>query len=120
MKTNTLLFLSLFLTTSIAVADGEKDRWDVPAEAKADQRSPNYDKTEQFLPGEEVVSPTGQKMKVWSTKGPVPVSRAPEPFEDREKSLLPEGGVVVDADRLRRSSEGRDRENLNPPPTPRR
>ncbi len=89
MKTNTLLFLSLFLTTSIAVADGEKDRWDVPAEAKADQRSPNYDKTEQFLPGEEVVSPTGQKMKVWSTKGPVPVSRAPEPLRTAKRVCCP-------------------------------
>ena len=58
--------------------------------------SQNYEKDSQYLPGEEVVTPTGRKMRVWSTKGPVPVSQAPEPFErESEKSLQ---GVPVYVD----------------------
>ncbi len=60
--------------------------------------SSNFHKTEKFLPGEEVVSPTGQRMKVWSTEGPVPVSRAPEPFEDREKTVINDENVIIDAE----------------------
>jgi hypothetical protein len=63
---------------------------------QVDQSSANFNKTERFLPGEEVITPTGKKLKVWSSAGPVPVSRAPDPFEDREKTVLPSGGVIVD------------------------
>lgn len=51
---------------------------------------------DQVLPGEEITTANGKKMKVWSTRGPVPVSRAPEPFEDREKSTLDGSRVIVD------------------------
>jgi len=31
----------------------------------------------QFLPGEEVVTPSGKKMRIWNTAGPVPGGSAP-------------------------------------------
>ena len=62
-------------------------------------------KAEDLLPGEEVVTPTGQKIKVWSTKGPVEVDRAPEPFEDREKTVIDGAHIVVDHNRLRRNGK---------------
>ncbi len=70
----------------------------------ADVSSANYGKDKHYLPGEEVVTPTGQRLKVWSTKGPVPVSQAPQPFEDREKSVLGNVPVVVDVDARQRGS----------------
>ena len=48
------------------------------------------------MPGEEIVTETGQKMKVWSSAGPVPVNPQPTP------QSLPGGangagvGVIVD------------------------
>ena len=48
-----------------------------------------------FIPGQEVVDPSsGKRVKVWTTRGPVPVSQPPEPFATKP---LPEGvGVVID------------------------
>lgn len=71
------------VSTGVAFAQTDK-----AAPAKKDQSSPNFYKTDNFLPGEEVVSPTGQKMKVWTTSGPVPVSRAPQPFDDPHQTQV--------------------------------
>lgn len=79
----------------------------------ADTNNPasgNYEKAEKLLPGEEVVTPTGQKMKVWSTEGPVNVDRAPEPFED-PNDQIGDVDVVIDGRRIGRDI-GRD---VNPP-----
>ncbi|MCC6933437.1 MAG: hypothetical protein IT292_09310 [Deltaproteobacteria bacterium] len=64
--------------------------------------SDSYEKAEDLLPGEEVTTPTGQKMKVWSTDGPVKVNRAPEPFEDREKTVIDDANIIVDMDSIHR------------------
>lgn len=48
------------------------------------------------LPGEEVVTQTGQRMKVWSSAGPVPVNPMPTPqqiFGDGDGAGL---GIFVD------------------------
>lgn len=37
------------------------------------------DRLPPVLPGEEVVTQTGQRMKVWSSAGPVPVNPMPTP-----------------------------------------
>lgn len=66
--------------------------------ASGEKASSNYSKADGFLPGEEVVTPTGKKMKVWSTEGPVEVARPPEPFEDREKTVLDGSHIVIDAE----------------------
>jgi hypothetical protein len=90
-------------------ASGERDNFSVsPPSASSDQSSANYGKDKHYLPGEEVVTPTGQRLKVWSTKGPVPVSRAPEPFEDREKSTLSNIPIVVEVDPRRPSGNRGD------------
>ena len=54
---------------SAAAADGN----DKPTTRQDDGRLPPV------LPGEEVVTQTGQKMRVWSSAGPVPVNQQPTP-----------------------------------------
>jgi hypothetical protein len=42
--------------------------------------SKQYDKRlPPVLPGEEVVTETGQRMRVWSSSGPVPINPPPQP-----------------------------------------
>ena len=75
----------------------------VPSDAAATQPkagSENYYKDENFLPGEGVVTPTGQKMKVWSTAGPVKVSPAPQPFDDPQATKLDDVDVLIDGAKL--------------------
>jgi len=49
------------------------DADDKPTTRQDDDRLPPV------LPGEEVVTQTGQKMRVWSSAGPVPVNPQPTP-----------------------------------------
>lgn len=56
----------------------------------------NLSKTEHFLPGEEVVTETGKKVKVWSTRGPVKVSPPPQPFDDPRKGYIDGANIIVD------------------------
>ncbi len=73
--------------------------------------SKNYEKAKQLLPGEEVVTPTGQKIKVWSTVGSVPVEKASEPFEE-EGPAMNELDVEIDAsDSLRKHDRPSRRKN---------
>ena len=53
--------------------DGSPDTDDKPTTRQDDDRLPPV------LPGEEVVTQTGQKMRVWSSAGPVPVNQQPTP-----------------------------------------
>lgn len=98
--------------TSVGAADTVAQAGD-SATNKSDLSSSNFKKSgERFLPGEEVVTPTGRKLKVWSSEGPVKVNPAPEPFctgGDKSsecgqaKELQPTlGGVVVDTRRIER------------------
>jgi hypothetical protein len=48
------------------------------------------------LPGEEVVTETGQKMRVWSSSGPVPVNPRPTPQVLNGNGNNGFGGVIVD------------------------
>lgn len=68
-----------------------KDR----SKASETKASENYYKTDEFIPGEEVVTPTGDKIKVWSSRGPVPVSPPPQPFDDPNQKIDP-GQVIID------------------------
>ena len=90
--------VALLFVPLIAFADGERDSFRVPqdnaeiskADAQFDKRLPPV------LPGEEV-SDGKNKMKVWSSSGPVPVGRAPEPWAEPGKTRIsPEVGVVID------------------------
>ena len=64
-----------------------------PAAKASDQKSQN------LLPGEQVTTSSGKKMKVWSTNGPVDVDRAPEPFEDKQKSLIDGNDLNIEIER---------------------
>lgn len=72
------------MAISVAKADSE---WEAPQPTpnesptplQQDQSSKNFSKTGKFLPGEEVVTSTGKKMRVWSTEGPVPVMQPTTP-----------------------------------------
>lgn len=50
-----------------------------------------------MLPGEPVVR-GGKKMNVWTTSGPVPVSEAPEPFQEKNRIHVDDVDVIVDRD----------------------
>ena len=92
-----LLALTLVAGMSVRAVDARADGGATRTDA---QPSENYRKEDSFLPGEEVRTPTGQKLKIWSTEGPVPVSRAPEPFASPQPPI--EGvGVVIDGRRVR-------------------
>jgi hypothetical protein len=102
MKARSVLFFAcaaaaFALTTHVVLADqggtgdsaAEADGNDKPTTRQDDDRLPPV------LPGEEVVTQTGQKMRVWSSAGPVPVNQQPTP-----QTLNGNGyggvGVIVD------------------------
>ncbi len=87
-----LFVLFVLLSVSKVFADSEF-QVDAPNTVKTDtvnqdNSSANFHKTKEFLPGEEVVTTTGKKVKVWSTEGAVKVNKAPEPFRDREREKI--------------------------------
>jgi hypothetical protein len=68
-----------------------------------DQTKPQRPTTRQYdprlpavMPGEEIVTETGQKMKVWSSAGPVPVNPRPTPQQLPTGSNGAGVGVIVD------------------------
>jgi hypothetical protein len=75
---------------------------DVMADNNAATNDSLQDTEKSYLPGQEVVSAGGKKVRVWSTKGSIEVSKpqkpsAPsEPFEDVSDQVSI-SGVVVDA-----------------------
>lgn len=76
--------------------DGGENQQQPRQPASTSKASENYYKTDKFIPGEEVVTPTGKKMKVWSTAGPVEVSPPPQPFDDPSKQRLDGSQIIVD------------------------
>lgn len=73
------------------------------ADGNASANQPQYrrpttrqydDRLPPVMPGEEIVTETGQKMKTWTSAGPVPVNRRPPPQALGNGSGL--GGVIVD------------------------
>lgn len=94
------VFWVVIFSPGFCLADG----WAAsgPAQSAATTESSNFKKSERFLAGEEVKTPTGKTMKVWSTEGPVPVARPPEPFETQEQSVVDGVDVIVDPYHYRR------------------
>jgi|GEM_PF-5719734 len=99
------LFSSVFLADSPATAD------DAPLvaqpKAAADEHSRptpsesnSYQKSDKFLAGEEVHTSTGQKIKIWSTEGPVKVSPPPKPFDFTDGTQLDDLDVVLGGPKL--------------------
>jgi hypothetical protein len=85
-------FFSVLTPTECALGDGNsatsRPRYQRPTTRQYNDRLPPV------MPGEEIVTETGQKMKTWSSAGPVPVNRRPPP------QALSNGtggvGVIVD------------------------
>ena len=100
-----LLFVSAL---NVALGDqGDAGGDGVGAAPAAGQDEPTTrqddDRLPPVLPGEEVVTQTGQKMRVWSSSGPVPVNQ--QPTQQPWGGGYPYGGpaVIVDG----RGFEGR-------------
>ncbi len=90
MKQQLLLFAILLCALPLlAVADDK-----VTIKTSKPTSQPGDEERRDYLPGEEVKTKTGQKLKVWSTRGPVPVSPAPEPFD--KKNEIDNLEVIVD------------------------
>jgi hypothetical protein len=80
------------ISSAVAFADqmNDGDEDFKPTTRQDDDRLPAV------LPGEEVVTQTGQRMKVWSSAGPVPVNPMPTPqniFGDGDGAGL---GIFLD------------------------
>lgn len=83
-------------SSSVSVAradgktDGAPDRVGNPTSRQYDQRLPPV------IPGEEVVTEGGQRMRVWSSSGPVPVNPVPTPQTLNGNGNGYGPGVIVD------------------------
>jgi len=77
------------------VADAEQvgTRLQTPTTRQYNERLPPV------LPGEEVVTETGQKMRVWSSAGPVPVNPQPTSQPLPDSRSVGGVGVIVDSRR---------------------
>lgn len=94
------LVLFVFVVSSVAVADNDE----IQPEKKPRAGSENYYKPQkELLPGEEVITPSGKKIKVWSTQGGVETSRPPDPFANSTNP--PIGGLIVDYNSSKRRHE---------------
>ena len=101
------LVICAALPMNSARADGK-----VAAESGANPTTRQYnDRLPPILPGEEVVTETGQKMRVWSSSGPVPVN--PQPTPQQLPSGIGGAGVGVIVDGRTDRGLGGDREELN-------
>lgn len=89
-----VLIALLFIFVTPCFADQETQ----PA-----QENQSPDQPREYLPGEQVVTPSGQKLKVWSTRGAVPVNKAPEPFKD--ESLQDDLNVIIDGRGIEREED---------------
>ncbi len=64
--------------------------------------SQEEEKLREPYPGEEVTTQDGKKVRRWSTRGPVEVAPAPQPFDDPEQRRTPQGLLLnVDTHQIR-------------------
>jgi hypothetical protein len=95
---------------SCALADGrvvQAQQPQKPTTRQYDQRLPPV------MPGEEIVTETGQKMRVWSSAGPVPVNPQPTP-QPLPGNGVAGGGIGVIVDGRERYDRGPDNMPLAP------
>lgn len=80
------LLPSLFIVLFVTACPLSRALADTPQGAPQAQAEPQQPTTRQYntrlppvMPGEEIVTETGQRMRVWSSAGPVPVNPRPTP-----------------------------------------
>ena len=71
--------LAFLAASGVALADQGDSGNDAPDSNDKPTTRQDDDRLPPVLPGEEVVTQTGQKMRVWSSAGPVPVNAQPTP-----------------------------------------
>jgi hypothetical protein len=85
MKARSVFLLSGFVVSVVSacgVALADQSGTGDEAAAESNEKPTNRqddDRLPPVLPGEEVVTETGQKMRVWSSAGPVPRNLQPTP-----------------------------------------
>lgn len=88
-----------FGTFNDAYGDGNSANVSASTKPRGDQRTTTRQYNERLppvMPGEEIVTETGQKMKTWSSSGPVPVNRQPTPQVVGNGRATGGIGVIVD------------------------
>lgn len=104
MKINHLLvavILGVFLLQSLCSARAFADGDEIHPSSLRGRSTPTTrqynDRLPPVLPGEEIETETGQRMRVWSSSGPVPVNIQPTP-SNVEGNIGNSGvGVIVDS-----------------------
>ncbi len=86
LRVKSLVFISLISISTLVLAD---------ADLIVDDKKHNDDSHEETIyPGQVEKNSEGTKIKRWSTKGPVAVSEAPQPFLDQNSTSLPNGTFI--------------------------
>ncbi len=107
--TTTLLMIAL---PSLLFADGEFNVRQEKTEPVIEERDPRLPPV---LPGERVHTRGGQKLRVWSTAGPVPAREAPTLIPNEKHIDVGEVDVIVDTRDDRRDRK-RDFDSRKPRP----
>lgn len=81
-KKNIFLCSSLFFLFNPFLVFAENT-----VEENANSQDPAY-------PGEIKNTNNGKQVKLWSTKGPVPVSKAPQPFQNPQDQSIPDNTLL--------------------------
>lgn len=98
MVTKVVSFLSLFTPFAFADENLENHRVDSAVQSEEDQS------VEDSYPGKVSRDSEGNKIKRWSTRGPVKVNPPPRPFEDPQLKKLPSGTFIsIDDNKLNSS-----------------
>lgn len=107
MKLILLIYILVAGFTGSACADGEVD---------GQNQEPDRRDKEISHPGQVLQDHAGNKIKRWSTKGPVAVSEAPQPFGNQESSKLPSGTFinVLPKDNFHQQKPHKYQRKLNP------
>ena len=92
-----ILLFSLVISPAYSFAESIED--DVNA-------SPEY-------PGQQYEDKNGKTVKRWSTKGPVDVRQASEPFEQKTEKQIP-SGILINVDPQRRAVVGNNSPHRGP------
>lgn len=93
--TGFMLLFFLVSTAGLLHAQSEVSNSDTAGPVSAGQ--PDGKESSRAYPGEEITTKEGKKVKRWSTRGPVEVAPAPQPF-DNPAQKNPPAGLFLNVD----------------------
>lgn len=85
------------LTLATVFADGDELHPSARFERTTPTTRQYSDRLPPVMPGEEIETETGQRMRVWSSSGPVPINRQPTPASIENNVGNSRVGVIVDS-----------------------